>query len=221
MTDLHYDLAVIGSGPAGESAAMNAAKHNKSVVVIDSQQQVGGNCTHKGTIPSKALRHSVHSVMKFNKNKMFRAVSKPIWMTFPQVLESAKGVINEQVQMRSRFYGRNRIEVIEGSAQFVNKDELLIQGGEHHNSRIFAKHVVIAVGSRPYRPPGVDFSHPRVFDSDTILFLKETLKKLLFLAPVLSVVNMLQFLVVWVAKWTWSIQVSPYWRLWMKRSLMP
>ena len=68
----HYNLLVIGSGPAGEAAAMNAKKKGYSVAVITDHPKVGGSCTHWATIPSKALRHSVKQVIGFNTNPMFR-----------------------------------------------------------------------------------------------------------------------------------------------------
>ena len=66
MQKLHYDIVVIGSGPAGESAAMNAAKKGKRVAVDSDSEEVGGNCTQLGTIPSNAVRQSVTQVMQFS-----------------------------------------------------------------------------------------------------------------------------------------------------------
>ncbi len=71
MAVYNYDVVVLGSGPAGEGAAMNAAKAGRKVAMVDSRRQVGGNCTHLGTIPSKALRHSVKQIIQFNTNPMF------------------------------------------------------------------------------------------------------------------------------------------------------
>ncbi len=69
MTAFDYDVLVIGSGPAGESAALNASKHNKSAAVIEDRAMVGGGCTHKGTIPSKALRHAVKQLMRWRSSR--------------------------------------------------------------------------------------------------------------------------------------------------------
>ena len=91
MAVYDYDVIVIGSGPAGEGAAMNAAKKGRrKVAVIESQEFVGGNCTHKGTIPSKALRHSVKQIIEFNTNPMFRDIGEPRWFSFPKVLKRAE-----------------------------------------------------------------------------------------------------------------------------------
>ncbi|WP_156490567.1 FAD-dependent oxidoreductase, partial [Oleiphilus sp. HI0086] len=68
MAEYHYDVVVIGAGPAGEGAALNAAKGHKMVAVIEDKPVVGGNCAHVGTIPSKALRHAVKQIITFNTN---------------------------------------------------------------------------------------------------------------------------------------------------------
>lgn len=178
MTKPHYDLLVIGSGPAGESAALNAVKHDQRVAIIEQQSWVGGACTHQGTIPSKALRHTVRQVMRFNRNPLFRDLGDPRTLTYPRLLSAADDVIKRQVAMRSKFYQRNRIEVIAGQAHFVDRNTLAIsqQGREH---RVSADQVVIATGSRPYRPDNIDFSHPRVYDSDTVLDMAHTPRKIL------------------------------------------
>ena len=99
----NYDVVVIGTGPAGESAAINAAKHGMRVAIIEKQAQVGGNCTHWGTIPSKALRHQVKQIMAFNTNRMFRDIGEPRWFSFPKVMERSRGTIDKQVEMRHRL----------------------------------------------------------------------------------------------------------------------
>jgi NAD(P) transhydrogenase len=174
-----YDLVVIGSGPGGESAAMSAIKHDRRVALIEEQDLVGGNCTHKGTIPSKALRHAVHQVMQFNTNKMFRDIALPTWLTFEQVRATAQKVIDQQVIMRSRFYTRNGVELIKGRASFVDPYHIKVSRADNNDLVLSTKNVVIATGSRPWQPPGVDFTHPRVFDSDKILDLAETPRRII------------------------------------------
>ena len=171
--DKEHDLVVIGSGPAGEGATMRAAKAGASVVVVERERAVGGACTHVATIPSKALRHSVSQVLAFRRNPMFASCANQVDVTFPSMLRAAEGVIEKQVAMRRDFYGRNHVSVVHGHATFVedNTVEIDVQGTRR---RLRAKKFVIAVGSRPYRPPEVDFSHPLVRDSDTILRLDHT-----------------------------------------------
>ena len=98
-----YDLVIIGSGPAGEGAAMNAVKLGLTVAVVEQFNCVGGSCTHLGTIPSKALRHSVKQIMDFNTNPLFREIGDPRWFSFPNVLKRAETVIQKQVQSRTMY----------------------------------------------------------------------------------------------------------------------
>lgn len=169
-----YDIIVVGSGPAGESAAINAAKHGKKVALISDRDQVGGNCTHLGTIPSKALRHYVKQVMQFRSNPLLREFATLHKPSFPQIIRHAERVIDEQVYLRSMYYEKNDVEVIQGRAVF--QDAHTIKLG-NKGPVLKADHFVIATGSRPYRPANVDFDHPRLFDSDKILRLDHSPKK--------------------------------------------
>ncbi len=174
MLNDQYDLVVIGAGPAGEAAAINAAKHGKKVAIVEDKVQVGGNCTHLGTIPSKALRHSVKQIIQFNTNPMFRDISGPGWFSFPQVLKTAERVIAKQVKLRTAFLARNRISLYTGKARFADKNTIDVFEGNTVATRLHAKDIVIATGSSPWRPSNIDFTHPRVYDSDTILKLEHT-----------------------------------------------
>lgn len=179
MAVYSYDVVVLGSGPAGEGAAMNAAKNSRRVAVVDNRQVVGGNCTHLGTIPSKALRHSVKQIIQFNTNEMFRSIGEPRWFSFPDVLRSAERVIARQVSSRTGYYARNRVDLFFGTASFADENTIEIVNQRGDLERLVAKQVVIATGSRPYRPVDVDFSHPRIYDSDTILSLTHTPRRLI------------------------------------------
>ncbi|MBL4729049.1 MAG: Si-specific NAD(P)(+) transhydrogenase [Gammaproteobacteria bacterium] len=174
MQKEHFDIIVIGSGPAGEAAAMNAKKKGRTVAVICDLEKVGGSCTHYGTIPSKALRHSVKEVMQFNANPMFRDLGDARKLSFQQVLKHADRVVYEQVQMRTDFYDRNHIPIFKGRASFLDANTIKLVG---KRKKLSATNFIIATGSRPYHPPGVDFSHSRVFDSDTILDMDHSPRK--------------------------------------------
>lgn len=179
MTIHHYDVVIIGTGPAGESAAINAAKHGKTVAVIEKQAAVGGNCTHWGTIPSKALRHQVKQIMQFNTNRMFRDIGEPRGFSFPKVMERSQVTIDQQVEMRTTFYARNRIDLFFGLARFKDEHTILVHDHNEAVEELRAEKIVIATGSRPYRPRDIDFGHPRIYCSDTILSLSHTPRTLI------------------------------------------
>jgi len=165
MTDLSTDAVV---------AAMQLAKAGKNVVVLERHSRIGGGCTHWGTIPSKAL--------KFAISQLTDAINNPILMecginpkaTIAQLTATAQKVISEQEDMRRKFYARNNVELISGHARFEDANTISVEDGP----TISTKNVVIGVGSRPYRPPELDFDHDRIFDSDTILNLEKKPKSL-------------------------------------------
>ncbi len=164
-----YDIIVIGTGPGGEGAAMKASKEGKNVGVIEKYPAVGGNCTHLSTIPSKSLRQSVQQLSELGKGNR---------VNHQDLLKAAEAIVKRQVELRRGFYERNLIEVCHGQAVFVDDHtvEVKLNGGE--SEQLTADGFIIATGARPYHPENVDFSHPRILDSDTILRLKENPRSL-------------------------------------------
>jgi NAD(P) transhydrogenase len=174
MAEYTYDLLVIGSGPAGEGAAMSAAKAGMKVGMVERADMLGGNCAHKGTIPSKSLRHAVKQLIRYNTHNLFRVIGEPRLLTFPEVLKAASKVIPMQVDRITTAAARNRVQTHVGEASFVDdkKVEVVVEDGA--KEIINAKNILISTGSRPYRPQNVNFNHPRIYDSDTILSMQHT-----------------------------------------------
>jgi NAD(P) transhydrogenase len=170
----HYDVVVIGSGPGGEGAAMTLAKAGRQVAMIERHNMVGGGCTHWGTIPSKALRQTIQRITDFREDPLFQTIADSLEITYPQLLRNAEAVITSQVRMRRRFYERNKVKIYHGEARFSDPHSLSVTSPNGGHKVLSADHVVIATGSRPYRPDDIDFSHPRIVDSDTVLGLRET-----------------------------------------------
>ena len=169
MSSQHFDVLVIGTGPGGEGAAMQAAKEGKRVAVCEKYSRIGGGCTHWGTIPSKALRFSIYSMMEAINNTVVKEMGIRPTPTLAQLRASSRSIISKQESMRQTFYERNQVPVIHGHVRFVDRNTLEVPDG----TRYSADAIVIASGSRPYRPDGVDFGHPCIYDSDTILELTE------------------------------------------------
>ncbi len=175
MNASKYDVIVIGAGPGGEGATMSIAKADRSVALVERHVEVGGGCTHWGTIPSKALRHALSQMTEFNRNPLYRPIGQPVRLAYPTLLHTATAVIAQQVAMRRDFYDRNRAPVYFGQACFVDPHTVEVRrAGDQLPLRLQADAFVIASGSRPYRQADVDFTHPQVFDSDTILNLAHT-----------------------------------------------
>jgi len=174
----HFDVIVIGSGPGGEGASMKAAKEGKSVAIIERHHEVGGGCTHWGTIPSKALRQAVLRLIDFRTHPLVAHLTEDLEIGFAELMQTAEKVIRSQVKLRANFYERNRVKIFHGNASFIDNHTVAISNPDQGTKveHLHGDGFVLATGSRPYRPADVDFTHPRVRDSDTILALRETPK---------------------------------------------
>jgi len=172
MPNYDFDAIVIGSGPGGEGAAMKLSKGGLSVAVVEKYKDIGGGCTHWGTIPSKALRHSVSQLIELKNNALFvNSYPQKAAFTFADVLQHTQKVISKQVSMRSGFYNRNNCKLVFGEASFVDKHTIAVKNRDGTVDTITAKDIVIATGSRPYHPEDIDFNASNIYDSDTILSL--------------------------------------------------
>ncbi len=178
MSNSEYDVIVIGSGPGGEGAAMQAAKLGRKVAIVERYEHIGGGCTHWGTIPSKALRHAIFKMTDFQGDPRFRAAEAQS-LSFPELLAAATEVVSRQSDMRTGFYERNDIDIYHGHARFTGPNALDVTNAATDACQSLTfRNAVIATGSRPYHPGNIDFSHPRIFDSDSILTLDETPKSI-------------------------------------------
>ncbi len=166
-------MVVIGTGPGGEGAAMRAAKCGKTVAAVEKFYQVGGGCTHWGTIPSKALRQAIYHVSLCSQSSIQRIETRPHF-SFPELLATANAVIAKQVAMRGGFYDRNDVTLVRGTARFLDPHTIEIVDPDSPEKHLTAEAFVVATGSQPFRPKDVDFTHPRIFDSDTLLTLDRT-----------------------------------------------
>jgi len=174
LSNHQYDVIVIGTGPGGEGAAMQATKLGRTVAAVDRLPAIGGNCTHRGTIPSKALRFAIHQAMNLQMSGLVDSETLAAARSFPNLRKSAATVISKQVDMRRSFYERNDVPVFEGHAKFSGPKTIDVFDDLGGRRTLTAESIIIATGSRPYRPDDIDFSHPLVHDSDTILDLPET-----------------------------------------------
>ncbi|MCB0753805.1 MAG: FAD-dependent oxidoreductase, partial [Ignavibacteriae bacterium] len=161
---IKFDVIVIGSGPGGEGAAMKAIKEGKKVAICDSSFSIGGSCTHKGTIPSKALRHASQIISDTESLKD---------SNYQSILKSTEKIITQQYNLRKSFYERNRVEILDGRAHFIDEHSIHVINDSGTKKKYSADYFVIATGSRPYHPEDIDFTHPRILDSDSILSIND------------------------------------------------
>jgi len=167
-----YDLICIGSGPAGQRAAVQAAKLGKTVAVVERHRIVGGVCLETGTIPSKTFREAVISSVRprgTSRTGSFDEGRSNI--TAEQLVERIEHVVRAEAEVIERQLHHNDVALFRGTASFVGPHELHIQAGEESH-RLTAANILIASGTCPTPPPDVAPGGP-VVTSDEILNLKE------------------------------------------------
>ncbi|MAG54969.1 MAG: Si-specific NAD(P)(+) transhydrogenase, partial [Planctomycetes bacterium] len=171
-----YDLAVMGSGPAGQKAAIQAAKLKKRVCIIDKKRMVGGVCLHTGTIPSKTLREAVLYLSGFRQRAFYgRDYTLKDSISVQDLSVRVRAVVGNQIEVVRAQLKRNRVDPITGFARFVDPNTLEIEpdDAEEPAVRITAEHVVVATGTRPASNESIPIDGKCVFDADQLLRLDE------------------------------------------------
>ncbi len=166
-----YDLVCIGSGPAGQRAAVQAAKLHKRVAVIEKRRCIGGVCIETGTIPSKTFREAVrrfYSRPGFEQGDFYRPPARP---TMDQLLGHVGRVVQRETEVVQDALARNDVDVIRGTAQFVDSHTIRIDT-ETGDRVVTAANVLVATGTQPSKPRDVEPDGETVILSDDLLDLR-------------------------------------------------
>jgi NAD(P) transhydrogenase len=166
--EFDYDLLVIGSGPAGQKAAIQGAKLGRRAAVVE-RRQIGGVCVMTGTIPSKTLREAVLHLTGLSQRGIYgQSYRVKEDITIEDLRGRALDVIRQETDVIRDQLGRNRVALLEGSARFADPHtiEVVADGAQR---RLTGEHVVIASGTKPSRPPTVAFDERTIFDSDGLI----------------------------------------------------
>ena len=174
-----YDLVVIGSGPGGQRAAIQAAKSGKKVAVIEKRSTVGGVCINTGTIPSKTMREAVLHLSGFYYQNFYGAnyhVKENVRMEdlnyrVQRVIENEVAVIHGQLQ-------RNGVELMHGTGSFLDAHRIQVENGNGVN-QLEAANVIIATGTKPAANPKVPVNGRTIINSDQILTMAQMPKTLI------------------------------------------
>lgn len=171
--EFEYDLIVIGSGPAGQRAAIQGAKLDKRVALIERKAVIGGVCINTGTIPSKTLREAVLHLSGYREKGLY-GVSYTVKqnITLDDLLFRTDHVIRHEIDVTRHQLMRNRIDVISAEASFVDPHTLRLNYVDGWGQRdVTAAHIVIATGTNATLDPHIPFDGRRIFISDDILKL--------------------------------------------------
>ena len=164
-----YDLIVIGSGPAGRRAAIQAAKLGRSVLVIENRLRVGGVSVHTGTIPSKTLRETVLNLSGWRERGFYGLayrVKKDI--EGKDLGARLRMTLDHEIQVLEHQFARNGVHTFAGLARFTDPHRIAVRSEAAEETSFEADKFVIATGTAPFRPKTIPFNNKNVFDSDNI-----------------------------------------------------
>jgi NAD(P) transhydrogenase len=182
MEDIVTDIVVIGSGPAGQKAAIQATKLGKKVIVIEKDPDPGGACLYSGTIPSKTFREAVVDLTRFYERHFAGKELINPTVTIDELNYRLHTVIREERTMISRQFKKNNIQLISGSARFENQNTLIVVDHDYRlKYQIKAQTCIIATGSNPRNPPDVPFDREVILDSTTLLGIGRVPKSMIVL----------------------------------------
>ncbi len=180
MTDHDFDLLVVGSGPAGQKAAIQAAKLRKRVALVERQRHLGGVTVNTGTIPSKTIREAVIYLTGLSQRGIYgqdyrlkdEIAIADLAVRTRQVVERERSVIRDQLL-------RNHVTLFEGAARFADPHTLAVVDRNGAERRVSGQKIVLATGSAPAHPPDIAFDGHTILDSDDIVLRLERIPRTL------------------------------------------
>ena len=183
MEELYADFIVIGSGPAGQKAAIQAAKLKKSVVIVEKYPNAGGACLHFGTIPSKSLREAILNLTDFYRKSYYAQYQMDNRsISINDLNYCLKQVTQEQMKQLKDQLERNDIRLIQGSAHFKNRYQIVVTNEKKEFIyTITGEKILIATGSKPRNPKNVPFDKEIILDSTRVLAIDRVPKKMIVL----------------------------------------
>ena len=176
----HYDFIVIGSGPAGKRAAIQATKSGKRVLLVEKNEVVGGVTVHTGTIPSKTLRETVLFLSGWRQRGIYgRSYKVKDNITAEDLTQRLQSTLEHEVEIIQHQLMRNNVEILHGHARFKDANTVTVEDADGLESEYTADKFLICVGTKTRRIEGIPFDGDAICDSDEILNLTRIPKKLL------------------------------------------
>jgi NAD(P) transhydrogenase len=165
-----FDLVVVGSGPAGQKAAIQGAKLRRRVALVERRRELGGSCVNTGTIPSKTIREAILYLTGMSQRSIYgegyrlkdEISVEDLATRTRYVVERERAVIRDQLL-------RNHVTLLDGTASFEDEHTLLVADAAGTSRRVTAAAIVLASGSEPAHPPGIAFNGTTILDSDDIV----------------------------------------------------
>jgi NAD(P) transhydrogenase len=174
-----FDMVVIGAGPAGEKAAAQAAYYGKRVAIVERQKRLGGAAAQNGGIPTKTLREAAMYVTGFRRRDIYGvgieitpdAAVRHLWTRVDEIVSTVTSSVSENIE-------RHRVELVRGTASLTANHGVMVECPDGTQRLLKTRVILIATGSRPFHPPGVDFDDPDVLDSESVIGLNTPIRRL-------------------------------------------
>ncbi|MDF1544095.1 MAG: FAD-dependent oxidoreductase, partial [bacterium] len=170
MANTQYDLVVIGSGPAGEKAAIQASRMRKSVAIVERHSVQGGVCIHTGTIPSKTLRETVLYIAGLRQRSVYGMTSgvKPD-ISIRELMYRKDQVVQQELDVIQQNMARYRIEVIHGTGTIADPHSVVVSERDDSNRILKTEAIIVSTGTRPYLPDHISFDNKFIYDGESII----------------------------------------------------
>jgi dihydrolipoamide dehydrogenase len=174
-----YDVAIIGSGPGGYVAAVRAAQLGMSVLIVERDSRLGGVCTLRGCIPTKALLHTADLLEEARHGAEVGVAAREIRLDYPAALKHKEKIVRQSTNGVSYLMKKNKVDVVTGFGRIAGHGKVTVAAADGAETTFSAKNLLIATGSAPRSLPGIEIDHKSVLSSDSILELTEIPKSLL------------------------------------------
>ena len=174
-----YDVAIIGSGPGGYVAAIRAAQLGLSVLVIEREARLGGVCTLRGCIPTKALLHTADLLEETRHGAEVGVATREVRLELAAAMKHKEKVVRQSSNGVAFLMKKNKVDVVNGFGRIASPGRVTVAGADGAEASYSARNILIATGSTPRSLPGIEIDHKTVLSSDSILEVTEVPKSLL------------------------------------------
>ncbi|MBP2641388.1 MAG: dihydrolipoamide dehydrogenase [Firmicutes bacterium] len=180
MSLLKYDVAIIGGGPGGYTAAVRAAQKGKSVILIE-KEQIGGTCLNWGCIPTKALAAGAEMISKIRHSQEFGIETGPVHVNFSKLMDRKQRVVEQLKAGIEALLIKNKVDYCQGEARFIDDRTLSVSNVDQNVRIVNARHIVIATGSGPALISSLGYDGQRVITSNEALMMSSIPERLIII----------------------------------------
>lgn len=181
MEKIKIDLAVVGTGPGGQNAAIQAAKLGHTVVIVERDDYPGGSCLNSGTIPSKTLREAIVDLTRFHDRSFYGQELHTPKISIHDLTFRLRRVLDEERAILVRRFSKNQIRLLHGEAHFIDAHRLGVTANGEELYEVEADQIVLATGSKPRNPIHVPFDNEVILDSTRLLSIDRVPKTMVVL----------------------------------------